>query len=61
MQKLHMMKQLQFNLANSGLTNTLGEKSLDINLKNLLAQTEKDEITVEMTKLLQQIDERPKL
>ena len=53
MQKLQMMKQLQVNLANSGLTNTLGEKSLDLNLKNLLAQTEKDEITVEMTKLLQ--------
>jgi hypothetical protein len=56
-----MQKQLQQNLTNSGLTSTvpLNEKTLDQNLKNVLARTEKDEITAEMTKLLAQIDERP--
>ena len=61
MHKLHVMKQLQQNLASSGLTNTLAEKSLDANLQNLLARPGKEEITAEMTKLLQQIDERPQL
>jgi len=54
MQKLQMLKQLQQNLTNSGLTSTLplNEKTIDANLQTLLARTDKDEITAEMTKLL---------
>jgi hypothetical protein len=49
-----MLKQLQQNLTNSGLTSTLplNEKTIDANLQTLLARTDKDEITAEMTKLL---------